>query len=54
MDDSNGENYTTALFAVCTTRIYIIHLNHQRLRKFRGPDKREGKNNNKVLGVETL
>ena len=47
-DDSNGDNYTRALFAVCT--IYLSGLLYQllKLRRFKGTDKWEGRNNNKI------
>jgi hypothetical protein len=53
-DDSNGDNYTRAVFATCT--IYVTGLPYQplKLRRFKGTDKWKGRNNNKVSDEETL
>jgi len=54
MDDSNGDNYTRALCAVCTIYVRGLHYQPLKLRRFKGTDKWKGRNNNKVLGEETL
>jgi hypothetical protein len=54
MDDSNGENYTRALFAICTICLTGLPYQPLKLRRFKGTDKWKERNNNKILGKETL